>query len=62
MTSIKQTTAPKSRASTTAARGYAAQSATTPLAPFSFERRATGRIQVRNLLRLARDVGPVRRR
>ena len=44
MTSTKQTTAPtpKSRASTTAARGYAAQSATTPLAPFSFERRGIG--------------------
>jgi hypothetical protein len=42
MTSIKQTsaTASKSRASTTAAKGFAAQSATTPLAPFSFERRA----------------------
>ena len=42
MTSIKQTTAPKSRASTTAAKGFAAQCATTPLAPFSFERRAPG--------------------
>jgi uncharacterized zinc-type alcohol dehydrogenase-like protein len=49
MTSTKQTTAPtpKSRASTPAARGYAAQSATTPLAPFSFERRATGPRDVR---------------
>jgi alcohol dehydrogenase (NADP+) len=49
MTSTKQTTAPtpKSRASTTAAKGFAAQSATTPLAPFSFERRATGPRDVR---------------
>jgi uncharacterized zinc-type alcohol dehydrogenase-like protein len=49
MTSTKQTTAPtpKSRASTTTARGFAAQSASTPLAPFGFERRATGPRDVR---------------
>ena len=42
MTSTKQTTAPKSRPSTTVAKGFAAQSPTTPLAPFSFVRRAIG--------------------
>jgi uncharacterized zinc-type alcohol dehydrogenase-like protein len=49
MTSTKETTAPtpKSRASATAAKGYAAQTATTPLAPFSFERRAIGPRDVR---------------
>ena len=49
MTSTSQTKAPaaKSRGSDTEARGYAAQSHTSPLAPFTFERRATGLRDVR---------------
>jgi Zn-dependent alcohol dehydrogenases len=35
------------RAPTTSTQGYAARSATTPLAPFTFERRATGPRDVR---------------
>ena len=49
MTSTSQTKVPaaKSRGSDTEARGYAAQSHTSPLAPFTFERRATGLRDVR---------------
>ena len=49
MTSTSQTKSPaaKSRGSATQARGYAAQSHTSPLAPFTFERRATGPRDVR---------------